>query len=489
MFSGSSNAGSATITNRSFGATLFVDDASAMNATIVNNSNGAVVFGTPFLTDAPTAGNATITTNANGVAFFQALSRAGNATIITNGGGATGFFDNSTGGNAQFITNAGGIVDFSQTSGPASNGKITAGSLAGAGDYYLGGNQLTVGSNNLSTEVSGIIHDGVSPLTCGCAQPSSGASLVKVGTGTLTLSGINTYTGPTTVNAGILAVNGSIVASSGVTVNAGGTLGGNGVVPTTTINGGTLAPGNSIGLITVSGGLSFVGAGNYLVEVSPSSADRTNVTGAATLTGTVQAVFQSGAYGPRSYVILSANGGRIGTFGTFATAGLPAGLSASITYTPTDVVLNLSSAFTQLTGLNVNQTAVATALDRAFNGGVPVNPSFGALFGLPASALPGALTQLSGEIGTGAPTAAFQTIDQFLAVMLDPFLETRSATAPCRAGRCRLRRSRRCRPHCRRSCSATTRSSPRRRRWSIPTGAGPCGARPMAAPAGSTAIP
>jgi uncharacterized protein with beta-barrel porin domain len=77
-----------------------------------------------------------------------------------------------------------------------------------------------------------------------------------------------------------------------------------------------------------------------------------------------------------------------------------------------------------LSGLNINQTSVANALDKAFNSGVPAPPSFAALFGLPANAVPFALTQLSGEIGTGAPTAAFQTIDQFLNLMLDPFLQT-----------------------------------------------------------------
>ena len=61
-------------------------------------------------------------------------------------------------------------------------------------------------------------------------------------------------------------MNGSIVTSSGVTVNPGGTLGGNGFVPSTVINGGTLSPGNSPGLLTVVGDLTFVGAGNYLVE-------------------------------------------------------------------------------------------------------------------------------------------------------------------------------------------------------------------------------
>src|SRR3546814_4388954 len=68
---------------------------------------------------------------------------------------------------------------------------------------------------------------------------------VKQGEGTLKLTGDSSYTGPTSVNGGTLAVNGSIV--SPVTVNSGGTLGGNGSVGSTTVaGGGTLAPGNSI---------------------------------------------------------------------------------------------------------------------------------------------------------------------------------------------------------------------------------------------------
>ena len=115
------------------------------------------------------------------------------------------------------------------------------------------------------------------------------------------------------MQGGTLSVNGTI--SGGVTVNAGGTLGGNGIVGNTTINGGTLAPGNSIGVLTVQGSLVFTAAASYMVEVSPATADRTNVTGIATLGGaTVNASFGPGNYVARQYTILNATGGVSGTF-------------------------------------------------------------------------------------------------------------------------------------------------------------------------------
>ena len=49
------------------------------------------------------------------------------------------------------------LVDFSESTGPAGDNKLTAGSIAGAGSFVLGANELTVGGNNLSTEVSGVI--------------------------------------------------------------------------------------------------------------------------------------------------------------------------------------------------------------------------------------------------------------------------------------------------------------------------------------------
>ena len=94
-------------------------------------------------------------------------------------------------------------------------GYVTIGGLAGSGSLLLadtilfqGGAgysngipvALTVGYNNSSTTYSGVM--------------SGPGSLIKVGTGTLTLAGANTYTGNTTVNGGILKIAQATLATN-----------------------------------------------------------------------------------------------------------------------------------------------------------------------------------------------------------------------------------------------------------------------------------
>jgi autotransporter-associated beta strand protein len=430
-FFDTSTAGSAAITNNAGGFLRFFDTSTASSAAITNNgfldfhdtstAGSAAITNNRFLTfnDNSTAGNAAIVNNGFlSALIFDQTSTAGNATITTTNGGTTRFFDASSGGNARFITNAGGAVDFS---GLSSSG-TTAGSIEGAGSYFLGGRTLTVGGNNLSTEVSGVIQDGG-------FSGGIGGALIKEGTGTLTLSGANTYTGATTVNAGVLIVNGSIASSSGVAVNPGALLGGVGTLGPTAINGGTLAPGNSIGTITVQGNLTFNAGSTYQVEVAPSAADRTDVTGTAALGGTVQALFAPGSYVPRSYTILHADGGVSGAFGSLAASGVPANFAAALRYTPTEVLLDLAAALGAGERLTVNQQNVATAINDVFNGSKALPPAFQSLFGLTGSALTGALTQISGEAATGAQHASFKLTDQFLSLMLDPFVDGRGGVA------------------------------------------------------------
>ena len=75
---------------------------------------------------------------------------------------------------------------------------------------------------------------------------------------------------------------------------------------------------------------------------------------------------------------------------------LPAALSASLSYTATDVLLvTLRADIASLAGLTANQRAVGGAQDAAFNGGLP---SIGELFALSNAQLPAALDALSGEV-------------------------------------------------------------------------------------------
>ena len=107
------------------------------------------------------------------------------------------------------------------------------------------------------------------------------AGLSMTGPGELLLTANNTYSGMTTVVSGKLTVNG-IQPSSSVLVN-GGTLQGIGTVGATTVQGaGTISPaGNGIGTINVKG--NFTAKGTIRIDVSPSTNDRINVTGAVNM--------------------------------------------------------------------------------------------------------------------------------------------------------------------------------------------------------------
>ncbi len=231
-------------------------------------------------------------------------------------------------------------------------------------------------------------------------------SLTKSGSGTLNLTGTSTYAGPTTINGGILAVNGSI--ASPVNVVSGGTLGGTGSVGTVNVtSGGVFAPGNSIGTMAVNGNVAFGAGSIFRVEANAAGqADRVNATGTATLSGgTVQVLAAAGTYANRTdYTILTAAGGVNGRFAG-ATSNM-AFLTPLLGYAPNAVTLTLARndvSFAALAG-TTNQIAVANAINaRGVN-----DPLFNAVLFATGPVAQATFDQLSGEF---YPSLTTEVID------------------------------------------------------------------------------
>ncbi|WP_236218270.1 autotransporter serine peptidase EprS [Pseudomonas rhodesiae] len=230
-------------------------------------------------------------------------------------------------------------------------------------------------------------------------------SLIKSGAGSLVLNGDSTYRGATTVNGGLLAVNGTL--TSAVSVNDSGTLGGSGRIGALTVNrGGRVAPGNSVGTLQVAGDVTLGAGSTYAVELTPSSSDRIVAGGKALLDGgtltlalenspTLLSGAQAQSLIGRQYSILQAAGGIEGQFGQVLPNYLF--LGGSLDYAAGGVQLQVvrNDARFASVGATRNQRNVATAAEQ-LGAGNPVYESMVRSESL-AAAQQG-LQQLSGEI-------------------------------------------------------------------------------------------
>ena len=299
------NAGEVRFVTNAPAYTITVDAGQSLSlhgAGITNQSANTQTFvnnGILQINSTGTAGtNVSITNNLT--LRFTDSSKAGSAIITTNTGGSTLFLGASSGDQAQFITNAGGLVDISAliTAG------TTAGSIAGVGTYNLGSKEFTVGSNSLSTIVSGLIE-------------GTGGSLVKVGTGTLELDGDNTYTGGATINDGTLVV-GTLIAADQPISTALGT--GNVFVDPGTLRTTSASTGVPL-IINVGGNYTQAAGGTLVLGIGGTQGeqyDHVQVKGSATLGGTL-VVNSLGGFHPANlnlFEVLSSGGKRSGEFAT-----------------------------------------------------------------------------------------------------------------------------------------------------------------------------
>ncbi len=256
---------------------------------ILNASGGPATYANPLTVAAPSAinsgegnnnqaisglltGNENLTLNINGT-FTVVNSMSGFGGTITLGAAGTFRFNNTANnnlGSANAVFDAGaGSAAFVNRNGGIT---IQLGALLGGSNTTLSGRSsgtggagstYVIGAKAINTTFAGKIQDG-----------GDTTSVVKAGSGVLTLGGNCTHTGPTTISNGTLILTGNIGVSP-VVVLTGATFGGTGVAGTVTNRPGSFfSPGNSagaVGTMTISNKLALNGA-NLVFDLSSSPA-------------------------------------------------------------------------------------------------------------------------------------------------------------------------------------------------------------------------
>ena len=310
---------------------------------------------------------------------FSIGGNSGTNTVTLNGGAITSYSGNQTGDGA-------GVVDLAQGSGVANNtfnldggtlairAVITNNDTATATFNFNGGtlkatgddaNFVNLGGANQRANVleGGAVMDSngynvtvVQPLLHGGTAATDGG-LVKSGTGTLTLSNTNTYTGPTMVAAGVLAVNGSV--TSDVTVATDATLQGIGAVGSVTGTStvyGRVAPGNSIGTLTVNGSMAI--SGTFDVEYDDTLTqpiDLLNVSGTLDITSAAVdfADISSGSIGLSGMAYVFATYGTLSGSQFASVVDLPSGYTIDYAYGGNNIALVPEPTAALLAGLGL----------------------------------------------------------------------------------------------------------------------------------------
>ncbi len=384
----------------------------ALNGGTLNlGNNNALGTGSLTLED-----GTTLQAGTNGLAVANTVSLNGTDTYDTNGNGSS--LSGVISGSGGLDVTGSGALTLTGTNtyggGTALNGgtlNLGNNSALGTGSLTLeDGTTLQAGTNGLAVTNAVSLNgndaydtNGNSSFLSGVISGSGGLDVT--GSGVLTLSGIDSYTGGTSI------VSGTLVAANNNALGAGSVV----------VNGGTLSV-SGLRTVTIGGNYTQLSTGTLQLGMGGTAAgdwDMLKISGAATLAGTLRLVsvngFQFQTHGTQDFEILSA-GSVDGKFNPVMN-GITAG-SVSLVYDPQEILLEVSGPTYQSLGVSPNQKSVGGALD--YLNAHSADPALMNILNTKSNAvLPGIYNQISPAILTSIYQICFSTAESRAAFVLN----------------------------------------------------------------------
>lgn len=381
-----SNGGGVSVTGSSYGTVIGINPGSANNSLLVTGTNSFLSNSLSLYVGMGGSGNSMVISNgAHVVNVMGDIYSSGNSVLVTGVGSIWNNSGNllvgdSGSGNSLVITNGGQVSDsvgyIGQNLFSMNNSVLVTGpgsTWSNNADLYVGlegGGTLTIGSGGkvIASSVSiayyagsvGTVNFGtyggsdtnvtlVTPsISFGNASSSTGilnfnqrdtatftssitggGSLNQLGSGTTILTGSNSYTGTTTVNAGVLLVDNTTGwgVGSGLTVNSSGVVGGSGSIAGAALINGLLDParGSSNAMtLTFNTNVTLGATATTMIDLlSAGSYDKIKVGGTLNYGGIFDiALSNTNAPGTYQFFSTLSGGTNITTTGSFSTVEL-----------------------------------------------------------------------------------------------------------------------------------------------------------------------
>jgi autotransporter-associated beta strand protein len=423
----------AVAANFNFGAA--VDNGRTLNIVAGSGAGGtrsittSIGSGTATQSGGVTVGTNTAITAASGSTLAISGALSGSGTLNINGSGVTVLSGNSSTFSGAITNQSGSTLRVGNNNGLGTGGlTLNGGTLAASsGDARTLGNNITLGANvtfgdgtgtgdlalNGTMALNGAtrtLNVGNNTTVGGVISGGAGNGLTKSGSGTLTLSGVNTFSGPLSVNAGQVTLansGGTAVADTvAVTVASGATLGlsssfeeigslaGEGNVTLGSnllIAGGAGTATTFSGIMSGTGGFVKKGAGVMTLEGANTYSGQTYIVGGTLLYNSAPGTGGTG-------IINIGEENSSGLASTFAIggSGLTIGNNINVRAGDSDTATIDAQNTTGTTTLNGSLTLGKNADIRAASGGLLVNGNITGNFTL-------------GKRGTGTATLAGTT--------------------------------------------------------------------------------